>query len=110
MSQSGMKVLSHFDYFLGFNFSDFSICEHCFFGKQTQSQHKRGSSRKSEPLALVHSDVCNPIKTLSMDGAEYLKEFIYNFLRKVWVYPVRRKNEVLLNFQCFGTLVEVQRD
>ena len=35
MSQSGMKILSHFGYVRGFNFSDFSICEHCLYGKQT---------------------------------------------------------------------------
>ena len=49
VSQNGMKVLSHLGYVLGFNFSDFSICEHCLYGKQTQSPHKKGSYRKSEP-------------------------------------------------------------
>ena len=69
MSQSGMKVLSHFGYVLGFNFSNFSVCEHYLYGKQTQSPHKRGNSRKSEPLVLVHSDVCGPMLVVSMRGA-----------------------------------------
>ena len=85
MSQSGMKVLSHFGYVPSFNFSCFSICEHCLYGKQTQSPHKRGSSRKSEPLALVHSDVCGPMLTLSMGGATYFVTFIDDFSQKVWV-------------------------
>ena len=71
ISQNGMKVLSHFGYVPGFNFFDFSVCEHCLYGKQTQSPHKRGNSRKSEPLALVHSDVCVPMLTLSIGGAAY---------------------------------------
>ena len=33
MSQNGMKILSRFGYVLGFTFSDFSICEHCLYGK-----------------------------------------------------------------------------
>ena len=84
MSQSGMKVLSHFGYVPSFNFFDFSICEHCLYGKQTQSPHKRGSSRKSEPLALVHSDVCGPMPMLSIGGAAYFVTFIDDFSRKTW--------------------------
>ena len=57
MSESRMKTLSHLAYVLGFNFLDMSVCEHCLYGKQTMSPHKRGSSRKAEPLQLVHSDV-----------------------------------------------------
>ena len=34
-SQSKMKILSRFGYVLGFNFFDFSVCEHCLYGKQT---------------------------------------------------------------------------
>ena len=79
MSQNGMKVLSRFGYVLGYNFSDFPICEYCLYGKQTQSPHKRGSSRKSEPLALVHSDVCGPMPRLSMGGAAYFVTFVDDF-------------------------------
>ena len=107
MSQNGMKVLSRFGYVLGFKFSDFFVCEHCLYGKQTQSPHKRGSSRKSEPLALVHSDVCGPMPTLSMGGAAYFVTFIDDFSRKTWVYPLRRKDEVLSIFKHFVTLVEI---
>ena len=84
MSQNGMKVLSRFGYVPGFNFSDFFVCEHCLYGKQTQSLDKRGSSRKSEPLALVHSDVCGPMPMLSIGGAAYFVTFIDDFSRKTW--------------------------
>ena len=107
LSQSGMKILSCFGYVPGFNFSDFSICEHCY-GKQTQSPHKRGSTQKSEPLTLVHSDVCGPMLTLSMDGASYFVTFIDDFSCKVWAYPLKRKDEVFSVFQRFVTLVETQ--
>ena len=109
MSQRGMKFLSHFGYVPSFNFSNFSICEHCMYGKQTLSPHKRGSTRKSEPLALVHSEVCGPMPALSMGGAAYFVTFIDDFSRKVWAYPLRRKDEVLSVFQHFVTLVETQR-
>ena len=79
MSQKGMKILSRSGYVPGFDFSDFSFCEHCLYGKQTQSPHKRGSTRKSEPLELVHSDVCGPMPMASMGGALYFVTFIDDF-------------------------------
>ena len=50
MFKSRMKTLSHLGYASGFNFSNMFVCEHCLYGKQTMSPHKRGSLRKLEPL------------------------------------------------------------
>ena len=50
MSQTTMKELSRYGYLPAFIFLDFSVCEHCLYGKQTQSPHKKGSSRKTERL------------------------------------------------------------
>lgn len=84
-----MKILSRFCYILEFNFSDFSIYDHCLFGKQTKSAHKRSGKRKSEPLNLVHIDVCGPMPTMSLGGASYFAMFIDDYTRKVWVYPLK---------------------
>ena len=108
MSKKGMEKLSRLGYVPAFCFSDFQVCEHCLYGKQTQSPHKRGSTRKTEPLLSVHSDVCGPMPTVSIGGASYFVTFIDDFSRKVWVYPLRRKDEVLSVFQKFVTLVENQ--
>ena len=108
MSKYAMKELSRSGYLPGFNFSDFSICEHCLYGKQTQTPHKKGSSRKAEPLQLVHSNVCGPMPMASMGGALYFVTFIDDFSRKVWVYSIRRKDQVLSIFQRFVALVETQ--
>ena len=40
MSKKGMEILSHFGYLPGFLFHDFEFCEHCVYGKQTQTPHK----------------------------------------------------------------------
>ena len=74
-----MEILSRFGYLPGFSFSDLSTCEHCLFGKQTQSPHKRGSTRKSEPLSLIHSDVCGPMPTISMGGHNILSPSLMIF-------------------------------
>ena len=86
-----------------------SICEHYFYDKQTLSLHKVISSGKSTPLQLVHnSDVCNPIPIWSMGGALYFVKLIDDFSQKVWVYSLKSKDEVLLVFQRFLTLLESQ--
>ena len=69
MSLKGMEMLSRLGYLPVLNFSDFSICEHCICGKHAHSTHKRNlNKKKSEPLDLVHSDVCGPMPVQSMGG------------------------------------------
>ena len=106
MSRKGMEILSRSGYVPGFIFSNFQFCEHCLYGKQTQTPHKKGSTRKNELLALVHSDVCGPMPSPSMGGATYFTTFIDDFSRKVWVYPLKRKDDVFSAFQKYVTLVE----
>ena len=56
----------------------------------------------------MHSDVCGPMLMLSMSGVAYFVIVIDDFSHKIWVYPLRRKYKVLLVFQSFVTLVEMQ--
>ena len=107
MSKSQMQVLSCFGYILGLDFLDFSMCEHCLYGKQTLNSHSIVSKKWSELLELVHSDVCNPMPTVSMGGASYFVFFIDDFSRKVWAYPLKRKDQILSAFKLFVTLVKM---
>ena len=59
------------------------------------------------PLDLVHSDVCQ-MPQLSMGGHEYLVTFIDDATGKVWVYFIKRKDEVFCAFQKVVALVENQ--
>ena len=47
---------------------------------------------------------------VSMGGAQYFVTFIDDFSQKVWVYSLKRKDQVLSVFQRFVTLVETQTD
>ena len=81
MSLKGMEMLSHLGYLPALNFSDFSVCEHCIYGKHVYSTHKRNlNKKKSEPLDLVHSDVCGPMYVRSMGGGGGGAHFFYSFL------------------------------
>ena len=102
-----MKVLARLEYVPSFNFSDFSVCEHCVYGKHVRKPHKRKLvQREREKLELVHSDVCGPMPTLSLGGASYFVTFIDDATRKIWVYPIRHKDDALKAFQKFLALAE----
>ena len=46
-------------------------------------------------LELVHSDVCGKMDVKSLGGAEYFVTFLDNHSRYSWVYPMKKKGEVL---------------
>ena len=46
----------------------------------------------------------------SMGGARYFLTFINNFLRKIWMYVLKSKSEVLARFKERKTLVERQSE
>ncbi|RDX72209.1 hypothetical protein CR513_48336, partial [Mucuna pruriens] len=84
-------------------------CSHCMAGKQAKVSFKKHSpSRKSELLELVHSDVCVPLKVKSFSGALYFVTFIDDCSRKLWVYVLKTKDQVLEKFKQFQVLIEKQ--
>ncbi|MCO5591201.1 hypothetical protein L7F22_045182 [Adiantum nelumboides] len=62
---------------------------------------------ESDSLDLVHSDVCE-MPQLSLGGKRYFVSFIDDATRKVWVYPLRAKSDVLDTFKKFLAFVENQ--
>jgi hypothetical protein len=45
---------------------------------------------------------------VSLGGARYFVSFIDNFFRRYWVYPIRRKADVLVVFKTFKAWVELE--
>ena len=84
-----MQVLSRFGFIHGLNFSNFLICEHCLYGKQSSNLHSVVSQKWCELLELVHSDVCGPMPTVLLGGANYFVTFIDDFSQKVWAKPTK---------------------
>ena len=62
------------------------VCEPCILGKQTQQMSKKPSTRATQPLEFVCSDVCGPIKPESRDGFKYVISFIDNFTGFIFLY------------------------
>ena len=109
MSLKGMKMLARADFIPVFDFGGFEFCEHCIYGKHARSSHKKNvPHRLLEKLALVHSDVCGPMPNASLGGAMYFVTFIDDASRKVWAYPIRKKDMVFDVFKQWVALVETQ--
>ena len=82
------------------------FCEACINGKQKRSPFEARNSRSTEPLALVHSDVCSKMNSTSLGGAEYFLTFIDDYTHYTWVYVLKHKSEVFDRFLKWKALVE----
>lgn len=83
-------------------------CTTCMIGKHSRTSFKQSSTRAVAPLDLIHSDLCGPMENVSIGGARYLLTLIDDNTRKVFVYFLAQKSEVLSSFKEFKAFVEVQ--
>ena len=77
----------------------FSTCKACLMGKQVRFPFKESTWRATEKLQLIHSDLCGPQATPSLNGNRY---FIDDYTRMCWIYFMKQKLEVVevfLNFK-----------
>jgi len=68
-------------------------------------QRSGDPSKRQEVLELVHTDVCTPSEK-SLGGAYYFVTCINDHSRRLWVYLLKIKDQVLSAFKEFHALVE----
>lgn len=85
---------------------DNTVCITCLEGKQTRKPFPHDGSRASSLLELIHSDVCGPMQNVSVGGSRYFVTFIDDYSRKVYVYFMENKAEVLEKFKEYKNRVE----
>ena len=84
-------------------------CEICVESKLTRT-YFQSIERNSEPLELIHSDICD-LKFIQMRGGKkYFLTLIDDCTRYCYVYLLRSKDEALEMFQHFKNEVENQLD
>jgi hypothetical protein len=87
-----------------------TMCRHYQLGKQTGIRFKEKEYSTSKPLELVHTDLCGPKRTKSLQGESYFMLFIDEFTRMGWVCFLKEKSEALNKFKAFKTLVENEKE
>lgn len=80
----------------------------CVKGKQTRAPFKDVGNRAGNLLDLVHSDICGPLQQRSFAGVRYFLTFVDDCSRKVFVFPLKEKNQTFSTFVQFKALVENQ--
>lgn len=109
ISEKGLNCLIRNNAISGLGTTKLDKCDHCMAGKQNRVSFKsKPIHRKSSMLELIHSDVCGPLKVQSFGGASYFVTFIDDYSRKLWVYALKTKDQVLEKFMDFQALVERQ--
>ena len=91
----------------GTNFHKLEFCEDCVLGKQTRVKFGSAIHNTKGILDYVHSDVWGPTKTAALGGTHYFVTFV-DYSRKLWVYLMKNKNEVLGIFLKWKKMVETQ--
>ena len=82
-------------------------CEICIEAKFAKSLF-HSIDRNTEPLRLIHSDLCDLKFAPTRDEKKYFITFIDDCTRYCYVYPLNSKNKVMNMFIIYKTEVENQ--
>ncbi|KAL0329071.1 UNVERIFIED_CONTAM: Retrovirus-related Pol polyprotein from transposon TNT 1-94 [Sesamum radiatum] len=86
-------------------------CENCIIEKQHRTPFPKGKSwRASALLELIHSNICGPMRTISLGPHRYFLTFTDDYARMTWVFFLKEKSEAFTIFKRFKALVEKQND
>ncbi|KAJ6885640.1 hypothetical protein NC651_026314 [Populus alba x Populus x berolinensis] len=83
------------------------FCEHYVTSKQHKLKFGTSTTKSKCILDLIHSNVWQA-PVVSLGGARYFVSFIDDFSRRCWVYPIRRKADLLAVFKTFKARVELE--
>ena len=83
------------------------MCVDCIKGKQTKHT-KKGATRSTELLEIIHTDICGPFDASSFGREKYFITFINDFLCYTYIYLLHEKSQVVEAFTMYITEVESQ--
>ena len=106
MSDKGLEILAK-DHLSNIKGQPLKSCEDYIAGKQHRVSFQRSDDarRLKKILDLVYSYVFSTFER-SIGGVQYFGTFINNHSRKVWVYPLKKKDQVLQAFKEFHAYVK----
>ena len=79
-----------------------SFCDICTRAKQSATPKGKGPrKRESEPMVMIHSDVCGPIEPKTFSGESYFMTIIDDYSRFTEVRLLKNKSEVPEELKSF---------
>ena len=100
-----LRRLIHLDYLSKFNIDHNHKCETCVESKLTKV-HFHSVERSTEPLDLIHSDICDLKFVQTRGGKRYFITFIDDCTRYCYVYLLKSKDEAIDMFKHYKNEVE----
>ena len=91
------------------DFTDLRICVDCIKGKQTKHS-KKGATRSTQLLEIIHTDICGPFDTPTINGEKYFITFIDDFSRYGYIYLLHEKSQSVNALVAYIREVERQLD
>ena len=82
------------------------VCEACQLGKQHRHAFPKERNVSKGLLDVIHSDVWGPAQTPTLGGCRYYVTFIDDHSHYAWIFPMKKKSEVLSHFQRLKSQVE----
>jgi len=91
ISRERMERLLKNEILSDLDFMDLNICVDCIKGKQTKHT-KKGATRSTQLLEIVHTDICEPFDVNSFRKERYFITFIDDYSRYGYVYLLHEKS------------------
>ena len=91
-----------------FGLEPYPTCESCLQGKMTRAPFVGRSTRATDLLELIHTDVCGPFNEMARGGYYYFITFIDDHSRYSSVYLMKYKSEAFEKFKEYRNEVEKQ--
>lgn len=88
------------------NLGSLDLCEHCVYGKSTRVSFSKGKHMTEAIMDYVHTDLWGPEKTKSLGGTRFFLSNVDDYSRRVWVYPLKSKDETFSKFKEWKVLTE----
>ena len=91
------------------SFSYISICEGCIYDKQCRQKFPISKQKRTEiPLQLIHSDLCGPMQSVSINSNKYFVTFTDDYTRFTILYFLKKKSGAYNAFTNYKAYVENQ--
>jgi hypothetical protein len=99
MRERRLQILVDHKLLPSLKYLNLNFCKHCIYGKQSRKKLKTRRHGSKGVFDYIHSDVWGPSPTISYRGSSYVVKFIDDFYKKVWVYLLKRKDDVFTIFK-----------
>ena len=109
ISKERMQRLINNEILSNLDFTDLEVCIDCIKGKQTKHT-KKGATRSTQLLEIIHTDICGPFDAPSIGGEKYFITFTDDFSRYGYIYLLHDKSQSVNALEMYIKEVERQLD